>query len=568
MDGAAYDKLIRENKELKKALETYRRYPAAPSAISLHQLEQPAFLIDNQYTIVDANQAFLGFNRITSHQIIGTKIDDWESRTFFDQRISEHTIQALEGRLRKVTGYYRQSNGRYVYLTLCYHPSFNEQGEQKGTICVIRNVCELSEREDELYEDHRKLQTLMKNLPGMAYRCSNEKGWPMEFISEGCTELTGYKPEEIVQGKVMYEDLIHPEDRQHVWETVQQALEQNKPFQVSYRIQTRQGEQKWIWEQGRMVPSPEPGETHLEGLMTDITERKMAEEVLSQRNDELKATEEELRAANEELWEANQRLEEQKVELKKAKRKAEESDRLKSTFLANMSHEIRTPMNGIMGFASMLQRKHYEPAERKKYLKIIHDSSKHLLQIINDIVDVSKIEANQLTLKPSSFRLNDILEQLYDTYEAEIQQKNKRNLTLYLEQGLSQEHSWITADVNRLKQILYNLLGNAVKFTEKGSIRLGYQQKNSEMLLFYVSDTGIGITDEKKDQIFSRFTQAEDPIHTEYGGTGLGLTITKNLVEMMGGKIWVESQPGQGTTFYFTLPVKKQHESDNNAGED
>jgi signal transduction histidine kinase len=213
-------------------------------------------------------------------------------------------------------------------------------------------------------------------------------------------------------------------------------------------------------------------------------------------------------------------------------------------------------MNGIMGFASMLQKKHYEPAERKKYLKIIHDSSSHLLQIINDIVDVSKIEANQLTLKPTTFRLNDVLQQLYETYKAEMQQNKKNHIALNLDVDLSLKQSWITADVNRLKQILYNLLGNAVKFTDKGSIRFGYQQKNPDNLLFYVSDTGIGITDDKKDQIFSRFAQAGEPVHTEYGGTGLGLTITKNLVEMMGGKIWVESQPGQGTTFYFTLPVK------------
>jgi hypothetical protein len=556
MDANSYEKLIRENQELKKALEAYRKHLAVSPEISLHQLEQPAFAIDHHYTIVDANQAFLGFNRIGFHQLVGTKITEWQEFTFFDQQVSEHIQQAFQGQLKKATGHFKQANGRDVYLEFRYHPFFNGEGTQKGIICVIGNISELSERENELYENHRKLQTLMKNLPGMAYRCSNERGWPMEFISEGCTQLTGYKPEEIVQGKVMYEDLIHPEDRHYVWEAVQQALQQNKPFRISYRIKTRQGEQKWIWEQGRMVPSPEPGETHLEGLMTDITERKMAEEELSQRNDELKTTEEELRAANEELWEANQRLEEQKIELKKAKKKAEESDRLKSTFLANMSHEIRTPMNGIMGFASMLQKKHYEPAERKKYLKIIHDSSSHLLQIINDIVDVSKIEANQLTLKPTTFRLNDVLQQLYETYKAEMQQNKKNHIALNLDVDLSLKQSWITADVNRLKQILYNLLGNAVKFTDKGSIRFGYQQKNPDNLLFYVSDTGIGITDDKKDQIFSRFAQAGEPVHTEYGGTGLGLTITKNLVEMMGGKIWVESQPGQGTTFYFTLPVK------------
>ena len=267
--------------------------------------EKPAFAIDLQYILLDISQAFLDFNHITAHEIIGTKITQWPERLFFDQHVGEHLKQALQGELRTMTASYQQANGQTVYLQHHYHPVLNEKGEQEGILCVIDNVSELREREDEFYENHRKLHTLMSNLPGMAYRCSNEKGWPMEFISEGCTGLTGYKPEEIVQGQVMYESLIHPQDRQKVWECVQQALEKNQPFQVSYRIETRQGEEKWIWEQGRMVPSPNPGETHLEGLMTDITERKRAEEILNQRNDELKTTEEELRASNEELWEAN-----------------------------------------------------------------------------------------------------------------------------------------------------------------------------------------------------------------------------------------------------------------------
>lgn len=534
----------------------------------MSQLENLAFVIDQHHILVDVSQAFLDFNRINSHEIIGTPITQWSGQLFFDQHIGEHVKQALQGNIRKATGHYQQSNGRSVYLEHHYYPCLNEQGEPERIICMIENVSELREREDEFYENHRKLHTLMNNLPGMAYRCSNEKGWPMEFISEGCTELTGYKPEEIVQGEVMYEDLIHPYDRQYVWQSVQEALEKNQPFRISYRIETRQGEQKWIWEQGRMVPSPDPGETHLEGLMTDITERKRAEEVLNQRNHELKATEEEHRASNEDLRDANQRLEAQKIELRKAKKKAEESDRLKSTFLANMSHEIRTPINGIMGFAQMLQKTQYPPEEQKKFLKIIHDSSSHLLQIINDIVDVAKIEANQLSLNPSPLCLNDILHQLYDTYQAQLHQNNKTHITLYLEQGLSRDHSWIHADANRLKQILYNLLGNAVKFTEKGSIRFGYKQPDKASLLFYVSDTGIGIPADKLDQIFGRFEQVKDPIHTEYGGTGLGLTITRSLVEMMGGKIWVESQFEYGTSFYFTLPVEPGRENVNGAGEE
>jgi PAS domain S-box-containing protein len=524
--------------------------------------EKPAFAIDPQYIVIDVSQAFLDFNRITARQIVGTSITQWPGDLFFDLQVVEHLKQALQGELLKITASYKQANGNTVYLEHHYHPFLHEKGKQEGILCVVDNVSELRERENEFYENHRKLHTLMNNLPGMAYRCSNQKGWPMEFISEGCTELTGYKPEEIVQGRFMYEDLIHPQDRQKVWQCVQQALKKNQPFQVSYRIKTRQGKEKWIWEQGRMVPSPNPGETHLEGLMTDITERKRAEEILNQRNDELKTTEEELRASNEELWEANNRLEAQKTELRKAKKKAEESDRLKSTFLANMSHEIRTPMNGIMGFADMLQKKQYPLEEQKRFLKIIHDSSSHLLQIINDIVDVSKIEANQLSLKPSSFCLNDILLQLHDTYQAALDQKNKTHIALALEQGLSRDDSWVHADVNRLKQIFHNLLGNALKFTEKGSIRFGYRPRDAGTLLFYVSDTGIGIPAEKLDKIFDRFEQVNDPIHTEYGGTGLGLTITRSLVEMMGGTIWVESQAQSGTSFYFTLPVNPTRENE------
>ncbi len=559
MDSPSYEQLVRENQALRKALASYQELSAFGMAMaSLHQLDEPAFAADKDHHFLYANQAFLEFHHTSHHQLVGTPVSQWQERPFFDREITRHIEQALSGEMRKVTASYQQPSGKEVYLEHLYYRYLDQEGAPRGVICVISNVSELREREDEFYENHRKLSILMKNLPGMAYRCSNERGWPMEFISEGCTGLTGYKPEEIVQGHIMYEDLIHPDDREHVWQSVQKALKKNQPFQITYRIHTRKGNERWIWEQGRMVPSRNPGETHLEGLMTDITERKMAEEVLHQKNRELRAAEEELRVSNDELKQINQRLGAQKVELEKAKKKAEESDRLKSTFLANMSHEIRTPMNGIMGFASMLQKKQYGPGELKKFLDIIHDSSRHLLQIINDIVDVSKIEADQLTLSPAPFCLNDMLNQLYDTHKAEMHHKNKNHISLYLEQGQPREDSWITADVNRLKQILFNLLGNAVKFTEKGSIRFGYKQKDAGTLLFYVSDTGIGIPKEKVDQVFSRFEQAGDPIHPEYGGTGLGLTITRSLVEMMGGKIWLESQPQRGTTFYFTLPVESR----------
>ncbi len=237
-------------------------------------------------------------------------------------------------------------------------------------------------------------------------------------------------------------------------------------------------------------------------------------------------------------------------ELIKAKEKAEENDKLKSAFLANISHEIRTPMNGIIGFSEMIAKPNISDEKRKHYSKVIIEGCQQLLGIINDVLDISKIETGQVTLKRERVCVNEILLETLTFFKPSA---NRNNLTLYLKKSLPDRLSTITADGTKLRQILTNLVGNALKFTREGYIEFGYSL-NVNILDFYVKDTGIGIDPSLQQAIFERFRQAETSNSRRYGGTGLGLAISKALVNLMGGDIWVESELGKGSVFHFTLP--------------
>jgi PAS domain S-box-containing protein len=243
---------------------------------------------------------------------------------------------------------------------------------------------------------------------------------------------------------------------------------------------------------------------------------------------------------------------EYEIELKEAKEKAEESDRLKSAFLANMSHEIRTPLNGILGFANMLKKTELTDTKRDHYIDIIQEGGQRLLQIVNDIIDISKIEARQIKITESETCLNDVLNELFTFYKPLA---NKNSINLSLKKTLSDNKSNILVDQTKLKQILQNLISNAIKFTESGNIKFGYMLKN-KYLEFYIEDTGIGIDSELHDKVFERFRQVETGFERTYGGTGLGLSIAKAYVEEMKGEIWLSSKPGKGSRFIFTLPYK------------
>jgi PAS domain S-box-containing protein len=240
-------------------------------------------------------------------------------------------------------------------------------------------------------------------------------------------------------------------------------------------------------------------------------------------------------------------------ELQQALLKAQESDKLKSSFLANMSHEIRTPMNGIIGFSEFLLEPNLEEVNRKKYANVIINSSKRLLSIVNDVLDISKIEAGMVQINYENVNLNTLLDDLYTFYKP-ITTDNKLNLIYH--KGIENIKSVVETDKNKIDQILTNLISNAVKFTNEGSIEFGCNIKN-KMVEFYVKDTGIGIKKDLISKIFDRFTQAEMPKNKQIKGTGLGLAISKKFVELFKGEIWLESSKN-GTTVFFTIPYIKK----------
>jgi signal transduction histidine kinase/ActR/RegA family two-component response regulator len=241
-------------------------------------------------------------------------------------------------------------------------------------------------------------------------------------------------------------------------------------------------------------------------------------------------------------------------ELKREKRKAEESDRLKSAFLANMSHEIRTPMNAILGFSDLLGKLDAGSAKRVEFINQIQHSGNLLLNLIDDIIDIAKIEAGELAIKPGYTYVNKILDELLLSFRELVKKEGKgARLDIITSPGPRNNEFAILSDPFRLEQVLSNLIGNAIKFTEKGIVEFGYQIKNDN-LVFHVKDTGIGLSSENRKLIFDRFRQVDDAHTRKYGGTGLGLAISKHLVELLGGMIWVESEPFKGTSFYFTIP--------------
>jgi PAS domain S-box-containing protein len=237
-------------------------------------------------------------------------------------------------------------------------------------------------------------------------------------------------------------------------------------------------------------------------------------------------------------------------ELIKAKEKAEESDRLKSIFLTNMSHEIRTPMNGILGFTELLKEPKLSSDEQQDYIKTIQMSGTRLLDTINSIVDISKIESGLIQVNIKETNINDQIEFIYKFFKPEAEIKG---LQLLLKNSLPSNEAIIKTDNEKVYAILTNLVKNAIKFTFKGSIEFGYAKKG-EFLEFFVKDTGVGIPKNQKETIFIRFRQGSESYNRGYEGSGLGLSIAKSFVEMLGGKIWVESQEGKGSTFYFTIP--------------
>ena len=334
------------------------------------------------------------------------------------------------------------------------------------------------------------------------------------FLSHSTEHLFGCTIDEAYSDASLVFNKIHPEDFSRISSEVRHSFSEGVPLSTISRVINSEGDTVWLSIYSR--PRQSDGIRYWDGIMTDITELKKIEE-----------------------------------ELILAKEKAEESDRLKTAFLHNISHEIRTPMNSILGFSDLLDSDDTTQEQRSLYTRMISENSFILMNIVNKVIEVSSIQTGQLEVINDNV---DIKELIVSVFKAIRLNLRKSSVKIQHNINISDEDNHIRSDIYKLKEILTNLMDNAVKFTKEGVVEIGCSRRG-DYIEFYVQDTGIGIPEKMQGEIFNSFTQVERGDIREYGGTGLGLTISKAYVEILGGEIWLDSQEGKGSTFFFTIPI-------------
>lgn len=417
-----------------------------------------------------------------------------------------------------------QERGRLVEY------EFNLIRSDGKKIHVIANIIGIFDREKKLkaikgyiidnterkiaVEELRKLSRAVEQSP--ASILITDLNGIIEYVNPKFCAISGYSFEELIGKKpnILKTWNTSAEEYYKLWETILSGNDWSGEF-----LNKRKDESTY-WEQAIItgIKDVEGNVTHFLAVKEDITQRKKFES-----------------------------------ELIAAKEKAEESDRLKSAFLANMSHEIRTPMSGILGFSELLKTPQLSPEKQQKYIEIIEKSGKRMLSTINDIMDISKIEAGLMTVSLSKFNIREKSTDIFNFFKLEA--KNK-GLGLSMKNNLKPEDEIIITDREKLYSIMTNLVKNAIKFTNTGSIEFGFTVKDKK-LEFCIKDTGIGIPKDRQPFIFDRFIQADIEDKLVHQGSGLGLAISKSYVEMLGGTISVISEEGKGSEFYFSIPYKK-----------
>ncbi|PLX19917.1 MAG: hypothetical protein C0599_10015, partial [Salinivirgaceae bacterium] len=395
---------------------------------------------------------------------------------------------------------WRQDSARFIY---------DEKGNYLKSYVIARNITKQKEEEQELIKLRAAIEQssagiIITDLNGV-----------IEYANPGICKMTGYKREELLGHKpsILSSGKNSLSFYQNLWKTIVNG----KNWSGEFHNKRKNGELYWESSIISPIKNEDGVITHFVGIKEDITELK----ILFQ-------------------------------ELELAKEKAEESDKLKSAFLTNMSHEIRTPMNAMVGFSTLVSSKKLSDEKLNKYSKLISRNASQLLNVINDILDISKIESNQVELFYADINVNQELHDISHIAESMLDEKKK---VISLKVSFDAEMLIIKTDIVRFRQIMMNLISNAIKFTNRGQIKFGYRLKGEE-LTFFVKDTGLGIPVTMHETIFERFQQAKHQTGAFFGGTGLGLSIAKTYTEMLGGSIWLDSEEGKGTTFYFTLPIK------------
>ena len=474
------------------------------SDIDLNKLEETPESIE--FNLKDTEGVYhLMQVRATIEKRNGTKVLFCSASDVTEIRQTELTLMSTNKRLEKAENELISSNKELALL--------NERLEKHNM--------ELEETYERLSISEEMFRQLAENTNDVFW-LRNDKEFL--YINNQFEKIWGRSKDEVIENPYLLLDYTHPEDRSRMepWINFDKLI-QGTPYIEQYRIIKPGGEVRWIWSRMFPVFNKESKPYRLVGIASDITEQKEFEEAL-----------------------------------RIAKEKAQESDMLKSNFLANISHEIRTPMNGIVGFAELLTREDIDAQTRANYVSIMKKSSEQLVCIIDDIIDFAKLESNQIRIINETLDLNRMLDELFIFYENQLSIKDIRTIELQYEKPLDGKNVKIISDENRLRQVLSYLLDNSVKYTQKGFIKFGYKL-NHDKLEFYVQDSGIGIPSDKFEHIFERFRQVDEGQTRKYGGTGLGLPISKGLINLLGGEIWLNSELNKGSTFYFTIPYRVEY---------
>jgi PAS domain S-box-containing protein len=471
-------------------------------------------LTDNEGSLLKVNSEFQKLFGYSAKEAIGKNINNLIVSDEYKTEAQEISDTLARGEKILIETIRKHKNGTPIHVSVLGTPVETE-GDQVAVYGIYRDITDRKNAEIALRESEEKLRNILYSSPD-AIAVSNMRGYITE-CNQAAVDLLEWDNEEALIG-VNAIKFVNPQFRQIGINTMKQVLRKGHVKNIEFEMITKKKKKIFVDLSA--------------SLIRDNNERPIGIVTISQETTERKAYEKDLQLAKE---------------------KAEESDRLKSAFLANMSHEIRTPMNAILGFSELLKSDDISRENRDEYIKIINNKGNELMLIINDLIDISKIEAGDIKIVNAEMDVNKFLQQILHQFKEEksLMKKNHIQLRLMAPDG---DRPIIVSDEARLRQIMYNLVNNALKFTHDGYIEIGYTLKDG-MVRIYVKDTGIGIAREKQDLIFDRFRQVDESINSEFGGTGLGLSISMNLVNLLAGEIWMESEPGQGSTFFINLPL-------------
>jgi two-component system sensor histidine kinase/response regulator len=481
------------------------------------------FLVNAEGQCLYLNERWLEMSGLSLEESLG---NGWLQALHREDRTRVSALweeKSSSGQLYSSSHRYQKKGGEIVCVESLARPVMRADGSVRGYVGIVQDVTERKAAGEKLRQSEEMFRTLSATAP-VGIVLLDDAG-KLTYVNEQFLRITGLKAES-AHGST-WKAAIHPEDLQRVCETREKAIAKKEDYAMSYRYLNPDGVTVWADTVAKGIRQKDATKHGYVVVIQDVTERHNAEE-----------------------------------RLREAKEAAEASNKAKSEFLANMSHEIRTPMNGILGMTDLALDSELKP-EQREYLEMVRSSADSLLGIINDILDFSKIESGRLDLENVPFSLLDCVESALHPLAVRAQQKNLEVAWALL----GEIPEVLRGDPTRLRQILINLVGNAIKFTKEGDIRVLVDRLPSAddgvVVRFSVSDTGIGIPKEKHGHIFEAFAQADSSTTREFGGTGLGLSISARLIQLMQGEISVDSSPGMGTTFTFTLrfAAAAKHES-------